>query len=492
MQGDERAARDRYPQWVLLVALAGMFATTFPVTVLTLAIPAIAEDMHVGEASLAWVVTLPVLCSALALPVLGKLGDLHGHRRVFVAGFAVAVVTTALTATATTPVQLVAWRTITQVAGASTMPSSLALINSVHRGERRARAMGWWSMVAAGAPVIGLTVGAPVIEAIGWQSLFLIQSALMVVPVTASWRVLRETPRRRARFDAAGAALLALGLGPLLLAVDQVRAWGLLSPATLLCALAAVVGLTGFATVERRVAEPLVPATFFRSRPTVAALAVSLFAGASYMGAFFVASLLLVKQFDYSLTGAVPILSIRPALYAASSPLGGWVTGRYGSRVASLSGSLVMAGGLTGLALGSAWSSLWVVVTAGFLLQGIGFGLLRPAIATALADAVEDGDLGVAGAAERLTGQVGVAFGITIMATVYAGDVDRFPAAFAVGAVFALLSAVVSLGMRRRSPSTATPGAGPAGGVRANGDSDGGRDRDDVPAGIGLPPETVP
>src|SRR5688572_27005340 len=190
MAGERPAdGSDRYARWVLLVALAGMFATTFPVTVLTLAIPAIADDFHVDESSLAWVVTLPMLGSALALPVLGKLGDLHGHRRVFLIGFAAATVATALTATASTPAQLIAWRTLTQVAGSSTMPSSLALINSVHRGERRARAMGWWSMVAAGAPVVGLTVGAPVIDAVGWQSLFLMQSALMVVPVVAAWRV---------------------------------------------------------------------------------------------------------------------------------------------------------------------------------------------------------------------------------------------------------------------------------------------------------------
>ena len=142
--------RGDYPRWALLVALAGMFATTFPVTVLTLAIPTIADDFAVDEAQLAWLITLPVLCSALALPVLGKLGDLYGHRRIFIAGFAVAAVTTLLTATATGPASLIAWRTLTQVAGASTMPSSLALINSVHHGEARARAMGWWSMIAAG------------------------------------------------------------------------------------------------------------------------------------------------------------------------------------------------------------------------------------------------------------------------------------------------------------------------------------------------------
>ena len=449
--------RGDYPRWALLVALAGMFATTFPVTVLTLAIPTIADDFAVDEAQLAWLITLPVLCSALALPVLGKLGDLYGHRRIFIAGFAVAAVTTLLTATATGPASLIAWRTLTQVAGASTMPSSLALINSVHHGEARARAMGWWSMIAAGAPVVGLTIGAPVIDAVGWQTLFLVQAALMVVPVVASWLILRETPRRSARFDIAGAALLALGIGPLLLAVNQAPDWGLTSAPTLGCVAVAVGGLAAFAWVEQRVAVPLVPLSFFRSRATTSSLLGSFLSSASYMGAFFLASLLMVKQFDYSLTSAVPILSIRPALYAVSSPLGGRLTGRAGSRTASLAGHLALAGGLAGLAIGAAVSSLLVVITLGFLLQGIGFGLLRPAISTALADGVDDADLGVASAAERLAGQLGVAFGITILATIYGSDVDRFPPAFAVGAVFALAGALASLGLRSGHPEHPPP-----------------------------------
>jgi MFS family permease len=441
--------RGGYPRWVLLVALAGMFATTFPVTVLTLAIPTIADDFGVDEAQLSWLITLPVLCSALALPVLGKLGDLYGHRRVFIAGFAAALVTTALTATATSPASLIAWRTLTQVAGASTLPSSLALINSVHHGEARARAMGWWSMIAAGAPVIGLTIGAAVIDAVGWQMLFLVQAGLMIVPVVASWLILRETPRRSARFDLAGAALLALGLGPLLLAVDQAPDWGLTAPATLACVALAVVMLIAFGRVERRVAAPLVPLSFFSSRPITSSLLGSFLSSAAYMGAFFVASLLVVKQFDYSLTSAVPILSIRPALFAVASPLGGRLTGRAGTRTAAL----------TGLAIGAAASSLLIVIVAGFLLQGIGFGLLRPAISTALADGVEEGDLGVASAAERLTGQVGVAFGITVLATVYGGEIDGFPLAFAVGAAFALAGAVASLGLRSGHPHHAPPPA---------------------------------
>jgi MFS family permease len=434
---------------VLLVALAGLFATTFPITVLTLAIPTIAADFGTSQAALAWLVTLPVLASALALPVLGKLGDIYGHRRVFVAGFAVATATTALTATATNPGLLIAWRTLGQVAGSSTMPSSLALINSVYRGRGRAQAMGWWSMIAAGAPVIGLTVGAPVIDAFGWQFLFLGQSALMVVPVGASWLVLRETPRHGAQFDGWGAAVLAIGVGPLLLGINQAPEWGATSPAVLVCVAVGLAGLAGFAAVERRVAAPLVPLEFLRDRNIAAALTSSYFTSAAYMGGFFVASLLVVEQFGYSLSSSVPILAVRPAVFALASPLGGRLAGRAGTRTASIAGAVALVVGLTGLALGAATDALAVVIGLGFIGQGIGYGLLRPGITTALADAVDERDLGMAGATERLVGQVGVAFGITIMATVYGGDVEGFPPAFAIGAAFAVIGTAAALAMGR-------------------------------------------
>jgi MFS family permease len=451
--------RGRYPRAVLLVALSGLFATTFPITVLTLALPTIADDFGVSETRMAWVVTLPMISSALALPILGKLGDLHGHRRVFVTGYSIAVVFTALSALAPTAAALIGLRTLAQVAGASTMPSSLALINGVHHGERRAKAMGWWSMVAAGAPVIGLTVGAPAIDAVGWQMLFLIQAVLMVGPAVASWALLRETPRRDARFDGPGAVALAVAVGPLLLVASEVRSWGVVSGPTLVCVVLTLVGATAFWKVERRSEAPLVPLAFLRDPPIASTLLVSLFTGAAYMGGFFLASLMVVEQFDYSLTSAVPILSIRPVLFAITSPLGGWVTARLGARASSVAGCVSLTGGMIGLLVGSATDSLLAVVLAGFVLQGTGYGLLRPAVSTALADAVDEHDLGMAGAAERLIGQIGVVFGITVMASTYGGDVDQIPLAFGLGAASAALGTVAALRMAARATAAA---GGPA------------------------------
>ena len=138
----------RYQRWVLLTALAGMFATTFPVTLLAVSISTIADDFGASETLVAWVIAGPLLASAVALPILGKLGDLYGHRLVFLTGFCVSTVVTAFTTLAWDPYSLIALRGLAVVVGAATIPSSMALINSVHAPTERAKAMGWWSLVA--------------------------------------------------------------------------------------------------------------------------------------------------------------------------------------------------------------------------------------------------------------------------------------------------------------------------------------------------------
>ncbi len=438
-----------YRRWVLLTALTGMFATTFPITVLTVAIPTMAVDFGVTETTLAWVVTLPILLSALALPVLGKLGDLYGHRRVFLVGFALAALTTALSATAWSAGTLIFWRTLTAVTGAATQPSSLALINREYPADERAKAMGWWAMVAAGAPVIGLLVGGPLIEAVGWRALFLVQALTMVVPVVASALVLRETPRRSAPFDVPGSVALMVGVGGLMLALSQAPEWGVTHPVVLISLVAGPVGLWAFVRIEQRAEAPLLPLEFLGRRDFTASITVSFFTSASYMGGYFVATLMIVGQFGWEAGTAVLILVIRPLVFSASSPLGGFVAAGIGNRVTAVTGDAVLAAGLAALGVGAAIESIWVVVL-GLVLQGLGHGLVRPPASAALANSVDEDNLGIAAAAERLLGQLGTAFGITLLAAVYAGQTDGEHAAtaFGVGVALALCGVAAASAMR--------------------------------------------
>ncbi len=302
-----------------------MFATTFPVTILTVSLGEIARDLGSSETTLAWVISAPLLVSALALPVMGKMGDLHGHRRVFLIGFAAASVLAGCTALAWSAGSLIAFRTLAQVTGAATQPTSMALIMSVYGREERVKALGWWSLVAAGSPAIGLAVGGPLVDAFGWPTLFLMQAMFGAVAVAVGALVLRETTERKTdvRFDVAGAATLAIGTGSLMFAFNQAPIRGLADPWILGAVVLAPAGIVAFVRAERRADAPLLPLEFLQRRNFRAPLVASVFQGAAYMGGFVLAPLLVDNLFGYSVSAISLLMLIRPAVFSASAPVGG-------------------------------------------------------------------------------------------------------------------------------------------------------------------------
>lgn len=447
----------RYPRWVLLTALTGMFATTFPVTLLAVSLSTIADDFGVRETLIAWVISGPLLASAVALPILGKLGDLYGHRRVFLIGFCVSTVVTAVTTFAWDPYSLIVLRGVAVVVGAATIPSSMALINSVHAPAARVKAMGWWSLVAAGSPAIGLVIGGPLIDAVGWRPMFGIQSALSIVPVGAAFLVLRETPRRTdVGFDVVGAITLALGAGGLMLALNQLPQRGA-GPFVLVSLGIGVVGLAAFVAVESRVAFPLLPLEFFRRRNFTASLLGSLFSGAAYMGGFILAPLLLQSVFAYSVSATALVMLLRPVSFSASSPVGGTLATRIGERPVALFGTTAIAAALALLGLGGL-EEMVVLVMVALVLQGVGNGAAQPTLTATLSNSVDESDLGVAAAAQRMIFQVGAAFGITVMTSVYGatGEPRDFFIAYLVGAGLGV-TAIVFAGLMRSTPSEPDP-----------------------------------
>lgn len=340
-------ARGTYRRWVLVTALVGMFATTFPVTILAVALPQIADEFGESDATLTWVISAPMLASAVALPVLGKMGDLRGQRKVFLAGFIAATAVAGVTAFAWSALALIALRTLTQVIGSATQPTSMALIMRAFPAEERVKAMGWWSLVGAGAPAIGLAVGGPLVDAVGWRVVFAIQAGLAVIPVIAAALVLEETPpaHRGARFDVGGAASIGFAAGGLMFALNQSADWGWAHPA--------VVG-------ERR----------------GALLGTTLLAGAM-------------------------------AIFA---------TGAFSRTVP-----------LIGLAL---------------LVQGVGNGIARPPLGAVLANSVDEADLGIASATQRMVRLVGNASGIAVLTAVYGGTqtAESFGAAYLVALGLGILA----------------------------------------------------
>ena len=171
----------RYQWWVLGALLAGLLSLNITFTVFVVALPTVARQFHTNFSVLTWVTTGPLLAFGLAAPLAGRVGDLFGHRRLYLWGLVGAMLSAVLTATAPDATVLIAARVLDGVQGAATGTASMALILRMFAPEDRVKAMGWWSMVGAGGPVIGVTVGAPIIQFFGWRALFWGQLVLLVL-----------------------------------------------------------------------------------------------------------------------------------------------------------------------------------------------------------------------------------------------------------------------------------------------------------------------
>jgi EmrB/QacA subfamily drug resistance transporter len=427
-----------------------MFASTFPITILTVSLASIAAEFGTRETTMAWVVAAPMLVSAVALPLLGKLGDLRGHRRVFLLGTAAATLTAVATCFAWSPLSLIGMRTLAATLGGATQPTAMALIFSVTPREQRVRAMGWWSMTAAGAPALGLAVGGPLVDWFGWRIVFAMQAGFSLLAFALAFTVLRETPRHRVGLDLAGCATLALGVAGLMFALASVREYGVASPQVLVSLAVGVLALVGFWRVELRAATPLLPLSMFRGRAFTAPILANALTSASYMGAFVVAPFLLQSTFALSITATSGVLLLRTASYAIGSPFGGALGGRIGERAAAWIGCLVMSVAMLLLGV-AAYHSSFAGVAAGLVLQGLGYGLGTPSIASAASNAAAEEDIGIASAVSRLMGSMGASFGVTFLTLLYGGvNTPRaFTLAFAAGGVLAVGALAASLAMRR-------------------------------------------
>jgi MFS family permease len=440
-------AQGRYRSAVLITALAGMFATSFPITILAVSLAPIADEFGSPETTIAWVISAPMLLSAVTFPLLGKLGDLRGHRTIFLLGFGGATLVAALTALAWDAHSLIGFRTLAAILGGATQPTAMALIFAAYPPEERVRAMGWWSMTTAAAPALGLAVGGPLVDVFGWRVVFLLQGGLSLVALAMAYIVLRETPSKRVRFDLAGSVTLAIGIGGFMFALGSLRNAADSASTIALSLTAGTLGVVAFVWIERRIDHPLLPLEFFRSRNFSATLVTNAFTSGGYMGAFIIAPLFLF-HLGFSATAASFIVLMRTATLSLASPLGGRLGEQIGERGAAVCGCFLLTVGLVFTSWGAYQESLPLFI-AGLIGQGAGHGLSQPSIAAAIARSVDESDLGIAAASNRLMGQGGAAFGITLLTLTYGGveSSGAFGGAFVAGTLLSAISVVTALFM---------------------------------------------
>jgi EmrB/QacA subfamily drug resistance transporter len=458
---------ERFRWWVLWTVLAGLFSVNVTFTIFAVALPRIARDFGTSTNTLTWVITGPLLAFGIVAPVLGKVGDLKGHRRTYLLGLAGATVFAGLSALAWSSTALIAIRTTSAVVGAATGASSMALIFSEFDRDDRVKAMGWWSLVGAGGPVIGVAIGGPLIELVGWRWIFVAQIPLTFAALGLAFAVLRETPRgEQHRLDWGGAATLAVGVTSFLFALNRGPEWGWSSPAVLAGFLVGPLALATFVAVERRAPEPLLPLSIIRRRNFALPIGAQMFANFAYMGGFILAPTLLARMFDYGETKIGFFVLARPLTFSIAAPVAGYLAVRVGERTSAVAGTLTVVGSM--LAFASVTPNTTdVFIIVALALSGVGLGMASPSISSSVANSVDEESLGIASAAQQLVTQVGVVAGIQLMSTIQAaressaGLVGSFRAAYLLGAGVSFLGVLCAAFLRsaEREPEVVRPGA---------------------------------
>jgi EmrB/QacA subfamily drug resistance transporter len=408
--------------WTLVGACSGLFLLMLDSTVVALALPSIRGDVGASPEGLQWVMNGYLLTIAVLVVTAGRLGDMFGRRRVFIAGMVLFAAGSVLSGASGDQLELIAGRVL-QGAGAAPMLSlSLALVANVFPSAEQARALGIWAAVSAIALAIGPLVGGLLIE-LDWRLLFWVNLpvAALGIAITALAAPESTDPGAGRRIDWAGLAALSAGLTAVVLALIQSRAWSGVAVAGL--ALAGIGLLLGFWRIERRVAEPIVDFSLFRNGPYFGASAAAFALVGSYWAVMFFQPQYLQEVRGHSpIASGVLILPITvPMVFV--SPFSGRLIARFGARRLM---TLGMALGVVGLAVLTRvqGSSPYALVLAGYLLFGIALGLVYAPMSTA-AMAAMPGE------------KVGIASGVLAMDRVFAGAV----ALAATGAAFHALRA---------------------------------------------------
>lgn len=445
----------------MAVLLSGAFTVSFTITLLVVVLDTVAKDLDSTVSVVSWSITAPMLVFAVVGPAFGTLGDLIGHKRVFVGGLLGAGIFAGLAALAPNAPLLIALRTLSAACGSATGPSAMAFTNRLFEPHERVRPLGFWSFVTAGAPVLGVVAGVPLVASVGWRIIFLVQAPLCVLGALVAWWLLRDTDRKPgAKFDAVGALTLGLGAALILLAINRAGSWGWTSP-LIIAALFGGVGLLWvFFRVEHRVTAPIVPPHWFRTRNVAFPVLSQSLANFGYMGAFMIVPQMLQEGAGLSLATVGWLIIARPLTFAIVAPLGANVTMRTGERFAGMFGAMTVFTSMVILSTVRIGTPLWLIAF-GLALSGLGLGVSSPAMSALLANAVEDDQLGAASALQQLVSQMGALLGATVMITVQEatneqGILPSYANALVVGASLCVVAGLLASEVRSTDRTSTT------------------------------------
>jgi EmrB/QacA subfamily drug resistance transporter len=450
-------------RWLALYVLClGSLMIVLDATIVNVALPSIREDLGFSETSLAWVVNAYLLTYGGLLLLGGRLGDLYGHRRLFVYGITLFTLSSLACGLSGSQGMLVAARAVQGVGGAVASAVSLSLIMILFTSvNERAKAMGFFGFVASGGGTLGVLLGGVLTDAFSWHWIFLVNVPIGVAVCLLCLRLLpsEQVGAGGGRLDVPGALAVTGALMVAVYAIVNGNENGWTSFETLGLLALAVALLALFLGIEARVSSPLVPLRLFKLRNVATANAVGVLWAAAMFAWFFMSALYLQIVLGYSpLEVGLAFAPSTIIMGALSLGLSAKLVMRYGYRPPLATGLTLAAGGLLLFARAPVDGSFVVDVLPSMVLLGIGAGMaFNPVLMAAMND-VEPSESGLASGVVNTSFMMGGALGLAVLASVAASRTDSlrgsgestleatlggYHLAFLIGALFALTAAAL-------------------------------------------------
>jgi EmrB/QacA subfamily drug resistance transporter len=454
---------DNRTRWLALYVLTlGSLMIVLDATIVNVALPSIKDDLGFSETSLAWVVNAYLLTYGGFLLLGGRLGDLYGHRRLFLFGIALFTVASLACGLSTTQWMLIGARTVQGLGGAVASAVSLSLMMTLFtEPAERAKAMGIFGFVAAGGGSLGVVLGGVLTDLISWHWIFLVNVPIGALVIFLSMRLL-PTERAEAmsgRLDVAGAVTVTTALIIAVYAIVNGNQNGWTSATTLGLLGASVAALVLFLGIESRVRSPLVPLGLFKHRNISVSNIVGVLWAAAMFAWFFLSALYLQLVLGYSpLKVGLSFLPANLIMGAFSIGISAKLVMRFGFRKPLATGLLLAAAGLLLFVRAPVDGNFLVDVLPSMILLGFGAGIaFNPVLLAAMSD-VEPSESGLASGLVNTSFMMGGALGLAVLASIAAsrssslrlggaGELSAltggYHLAFLVGAAFAAAAAVI-------------------------------------------------
>lgn len=406
--------------WVLVSIGVGNFMSTLDASIVNTLMPEMARSLQASTAAIEWVMTIYLLVVSGLLLAFGRIGDLRGHKSVYVAGYAVFLVSSAMCGFSPTVHWLIFSRALQAVASAMMFANSPAIVTSSFPPSERGRALG----LQAGMTYIGYSAGPPLggllATHFGWRSVFFINVPIAMIGIFMSHRMIaRDTPDTRGpKFDYLGALLIFVGLFGLLLALNQGYGWGWTSARTLTTLLGSLLVLGVFVGVERRQEHPMLDLSLFSNRVFSGSVFSSLMNYSANAAVYFIIPFYLLAGRQVSPQYAGFILAALPVMSIVLTPLSGMLSDRIGSRKPTVAGMLVLTVGLLLLSRLSQTVPLWHV-TLSLMVCGVGFGFFVTPNNSRLLGAAPRNRQGIASGVLAEARCVGMVLGVGISGAIY-------------------------------------------------------------------------